>query len=114
MKWVLGASIFAIAMGLAATTTIPAASVSIDDAILKFLPPETQGIVFIDVAALRNASLVRDVLKDQKLTSPRGWGDFVQATGMVPERDIDKVTIGKLDAQDGLVIIQGRIDKFKI
>src|SRR5215813_703558 len=116
MKWVLGlgASIFAIAMGLAATTTIPAAAVSIDDAIFKFLPPETQGIVFIDVAALRNASLVRDALKDQKLTSPRGWDDFVQATGMVPERDIDKVTIGKLDAQDGLVIIQGRIDKFKI
>jgi hypothetical protein len=116
MKWVLGlgASIFAIAMGLTATTTIPAATVSIDDAIFKFLPTETQGIVFIDVAALRNASLVRDALKDQKLTSPRGWDDFVQATGMVPERDIDKVTIGKLDAQDGLVIIQGRIDKFKI
>ena len=114
MKWVLGASIFAIVMGWAATTTIPAATVSIDDAILKFLPPETQGIVFIDVAALRDASFVRDVLKDQKVTAPREWDEFAKATGTNPESDIDKVTIGKLNAQDGLVIIQGRLDKFKI
>ena len=115
MKWVLGvASIFAIAMGWAATTTIPAATVSIDDAIFKFLPPETQGVVFIDVAALRNASFVRDVLKDQKLTPPREWDEFVKVTGTNPEQDIDKVTIGKLDAQDALVILQGRLDKFKI
>src|SRR4030095_6175856 len=115
MKWVLGAaSIFAIAMGWAATTTIPAATVSTDDAIFKFLPPDTQGIVFIDVAALRNASFVRDVLKDQKVTPPRGWDEFVKATGTNPELDIDKVTIGKLNASDALVILQGRLDKFKI
>ena len=114
MKWVLGASIFAIAMGWAATTTIPAATVSIDEGIFKFLPPETQGIVVIDVAGLRNASLVRDVLKDQKLTVPREWDEFAKATGTNPELDIDKVTIGKLNSQDALVIVQGRIDKFKI
>jgi hypothetical protein len=115
MKWVLGAaSIFAIAMGWAATTTIPAATVSIDDATFKFLPPETQGIVFIDVAALRNAPFVRDVLKDQKVTPPSGWDEFVKATGTNPEQDIDKVTIGKLNAPDALVILQGRLDKFKI
>jgi len=114
MKWLLGASVFALAMGWAASMTIPAATVSIDDAIVKFLPRETQGIVFIDVAALRDAAFVRDVLKDQKLTAPREWDEFAKATGMVPERDIDKVTIAKLDAQDGLVIVQGRIDKFKI
>jgi hypothetical protein len=115
MKWVLGAaSIFAIAMGWAATTTIPAATVSIDDATFKFLPPETQGIVFIDVAALRNAPFVQDVLKDQKVTPPSGWDEFVKATGTNPEQDIDKVTIGKLNAPDALVILQGRLDKFKI
>src|SRR5215472_14901652 len=104
MKWALGASVFAIAMGWAATTTIPAATVSIDEGIFKFLPPETQGVVFIDVAGLRNASFVRDVLKDQKLTVPREWDEFAKATGTNPESDIDKVTIGKLNAQDGLVI----------
>src|SRR5262249_22302084 len=71
-------------------------------------------IVVIDVAGLRNASLVRDVLKDQKLTVPREWDEFAKATGTNPELDIDKVTIGKLNSQDALVIVQGRIDKFKI
>ena len=114
MKWVLGVSVLAIAMGWAATMTIPAATVSIDETSLKFLPPDTQGVAFIDVAALRNAPLVQDVLKDKKLSRPRGLDEFVLATGVDPERDIDKVTIGKLGVQDGLVIVQGRIDKFKI
>jgi len=114
MKWVLGVSVIAIVMGWVAIMTIPAATASIDDASLKFLPPETKGIVFIDVAGLRNAPLVQDVLKDKNLVGQRDWGDFVAATGMDPERDIDKVTIGQLEGKDGVVIVQGRIDKFKI
>jgi hypothetical protein len=114
MKWVLGVSVIAIVMGWVATMTIPAATMSTDDASLKFLPPETKGIVFIDVAGLRNAPLVQDVLKDKNLIGRRDWGDFAAATGMDPERDIDKVTIGQLDGKDGVVIIQGRINKFKI
>jgi hypothetical protein len=114
MKWVLGVSIIAVAMGWVATMTIPAATVAIDDASLKFLPSETKGVVVIDVAALRNAPLVQDVLKAKALSGPRGWEDFVAATGMDPERDIDKVTIGKLEGKDAVVIAQGRINKFKI
>jgi len=114
MKWLLGVSIIAIVMGWVAIMTIPAATASIDDASLKFLPPGTKGIVVIDVAALRNSPLVQDILKDKSLAGPRTWGDFVTATGMDPERDIDKVTIGQLDGKDGLVIVQGRINKFKM
>jgi hypothetical protein len=33
---------------------------------------------------------------------------------MNPERDIDKVTIGKLEGQDGVAIVQGRINRLKI
>ena len=114
MKWILGVSVIAIVMGWVATMTIPAATVPIDDAGLKFLPPDTKGIVFIDVAALLNAPLVQDVLKDGKLVGRRDWGDFGAATGMDPERDIDKVTIGQIDGKDTVVIVQGRINKFKI
>jgi hypothetical protein len=114
MRWVLGASIIAVAMGWIAIMAIPAATVSVEDAGLKFLPPDTKGIVFIDVAGLRNAPLVQDLLKDKNLAGPRGWEDFVAATGMDPERDIDRVTIGKLDGKGGVVIVQGRINKFKI
>jgi len=114
MKWLLGVSMIAIVMGWVAIMTIPAATVSIDDASLKFLPPDTKGVVFIDVAALRSSPLVQDILKDKSLGGPGRWGDFVIATGMDPERDVDKVTIGQLNGKDGLIIVQGRINKFKM
>jgi len=41
MKWILGVSILAVTMGWAAMATIPVAAVSVDEASLKFLPPET-------------------------------------------------------------------------
>ena len=59
MKWIIGVSVFAIAMGWVATATIPAATVSIDPTSLKFLPPETQGLAIIDVAGLLGAPLVQ-------------------------------------------------------
>lgn len=114
MKWIVGVSIIAIAMGWAATATIPAATVSIDEASLKFLPPDTQGVAFIDVAALRSAPLVQDVLKNKGLGLPGPSADFVRATGLNPLQDVDKVTAGKIGARDGLIIVQGRIDKFKV
>src|SRR5262245_19103685 len=114
MKWLLGVSMIAIVMGWVAIMTIPAATVSIDDASLKFLPPDTKGVVFIDVAALRSSPLVQDILKDKSLGGPGRWGDFVTTTGMDPERDVDKVTIGQLNGKDGLIIVQGRINKFKM
>ena len=116
MKWVIGISIIAIAMGWAATATIPAATVSIDEASLKFLPPDTQGVGFIDVAALRNAPLVQDALraKDGSLAVSNGLAEFTRATGIDPQRDIDKVTLAKVGPQDGFAVVQGRIDKFKV
>ena len=114
MKWIVGVSIIAIAMGWAATSTIPAAAISIDETALKFLPPETEGIAFIDVAALRDAPLVQETLKGKPLGLPKGFGDFAAATGFDPQRDVDKVTIGKIGAREPLVIVQGRIDKFKV
>lgn len=113
MKWMLGVSILAVTMGWAAMATIPVAAVSVDEASLKFLPPETRGIVVVDVAALRNAPLVQDMLK-QQVQGPKAWDDSISRTGVDPARDIDRITIAKISAQDGLVIAQGRIDKFKV
>jgi hypothetical protein len=117
MKLLFGVSIsaiLAIAMGIAAIAMVPATPVSIDAVSLKFLPPETQGIAFIDVASLRNAPLLQDGLKQKDLQVPGDWADFVSATGIDPERDIDRVTIGKIDARNALFVVQGRIDRFKI
>jgi hypothetical protein len=115
MKWIFSVSIFvAIAMGYAATARVPAATASIDDVSLKFLPPETQGIGFVDVAALRSTPLVRDALKGKALGVPDGAANFLIATGFNPEQDVDKITLAKLSAREGLLVAQGRIDRFKV
>jgi hypothetical protein len=115
MKWIVGLSAMAaVAMGWVAVAMIPVATVATDDASFKFLPPETKAIAVIDVAALKEAPLIRDSMKEQNLSLPRGIADFMAATGFDLQRDVDKITIGKLGAKDGLVIVLGRFDKFKV
>ena len=114
MKRVMVVSMFAMAVGCALIATVPAAAVSIDDVSLKFLPPETQGIAFIDVAALRGAPLVQEAMKNRNVSMPRSLNDITTATGFDPERDLDKVTIGKFGGRESLVILQGSIDKSRI
>ena len=77
MKWIGGLLTIAVIMGWVATASIPAAPVSIDSASLKFLPPETQGIAFVDVAALRNATLVQNALQTATLDFQKGLANFV-------------------------------------
>jgi hypothetical protein len=113
MKWVLVAAMFAFAMGLAVTAPIPVATAMIDDVALKFLPAETTGIAFIDVAALRSAPLVQSVLQGKDVPLPRPLVEIAK-TGFDPQRDIDKVTFAKLSGPDSFAIAQGRIDKFQI
>jgi hypothetical protein len=113
MKWVGGLLAIAVIMGWVATASIPAATVSIDPASLKFLPPQTEGIAFVDVAALRNAALVADVLKTGSLEVEKGMANFAYATGLNPQQDVDRITVGKLGTNEILMIVQGNIDKFK-
>lgn len=112
MKWVFGVFIMAFALGWAAVSTMPAATASIDDVSLKFLPPETQGVAFMDVASLRSAPLLQDESNDAKFL-PKSLVEFIDVTGFDVRNDVDKVTIAKL-GPERLVIVQGRIDKFKI
>jgi hypothetical protein len=112
MKWIVGLSMIAIAMGWVATATVPAAPVSIDPTSLKFLPQETTGVAVIDVAGLRGAPLVQTQL--EKITVAPKLQQFIDETGINPKTDIDKVTFAKLGARDGFVVVQGRIDKSKV
>ena len=114
MKWIFGASILALALGFAATATIPAATITPDESILKYFPAETKGVVFIDVASLRNAPLVQDALNQGKLQSlPPAVNDFVNGTGFDMRRDLDRVTIGTISALERLGVAEARYDKFK-
>lgn len=113
MKWIGGMTMIAIAMGWAATATIPAATVTIDPTSLKFLPPETQGVAVIDVAGLVGTPLAQDVLK-RRSYGPADLQEFIAGTGIDLEKDINTVTVAKLGMKDGFFVVQGRIDKFKV
>ena len=113
MKWIVGISAIAVVVGAAATATIPAATITPDPAILKFFPSETQGIASIDVAALRNAALVKDVLGSFRPAIDGNLPEFMVATGLVPQRDVDRVTVGKISPRETLAVIEARYDRFK-
>jgi hypothetical protein len=115
MKWILGVSLtIAVAMGWVATAMVPAAPVTIDDVSLKFIPSQTQAIVFVDVIALRNAPLFMEALKGKNPDYPNKLDEFIRTTGFDPQRDLDRVTFAKLGAKDGLAIVQGRFQKPKV
>jgi len=114
MKWIVGLSVVATALGWAATMTVPAATITPDESTLKYFPPETQGIAFADIAALRNAALVQDALrKGTSLVMPPGVREFAEQTGFDIQQDLDRVTIGKISARERLVVANARYDQFK-
>lgn len=112
MKWIVGVSVIAVALGWAATTTIPAATMTPDESTLRLFPPETQGIAFIDVAGLRDAPLVKNVFESYRPTIER-LPEFMTAIGFLPQRDVDGVTVGRINERDVLAIVQARYDRFK-
>lgn len=115
MKWVVGVSIFvATALGWVATTTIPAATITPDEATLRYFPAETEAIAFIDAAGLRGAPLVESAIdKGQLKAMPPDFREFVDSTGFDVRRDLDSVMIGKISGRDHLVVANARYDKFK-
>ena len=115
MKWIVGVSIFfATALGWVATTTIPAATITPDEATLKYFPAETESIAFVDVAALRDVPLVHDFMYPGSVTSVSPeLGGFVDSTGFDVRRDLDSVMIGRASGYDHLVVANARYDKFK-
>jgi hypothetical protein len=114
MKWIVGVSIVAAVLGWAGTMTIPAATITPDEATLKYFPPETQGIAFVDVAALRNASLIQNAMGKEQLQSvPPGLKEFMDKTGFDVRRDVDRVTVGKISTFEKLAVADARFDKFK-
>src|SRR5690242_9894849 len=116
MKWIVGASLFALIVGAGFTATIPAQTIVPDQAILRLLPQETQGVAFIDVANLRNVPLVQDLVAQGAIpaAAPPRFNDFVAATGLNFQRDVDRITIGRIGVRDMLAIVEARYDKFKV
>jgi hypothetical protein len=114
MKWIFGASILALTLGWIGTATIPAATITPDESVLKYFPPETKGVAFIDVASLRSAPLVQSALNLGQLQSlPPGINDFMESTGFDVRRDLDRLTIGTIGERDRLIVAEAHYDRFK-
>ena len=115
MKWILGASVLAMTLGFAATATIPAATITPDETLLRYFPKETQGIAFVDVAALRDVPLVKEALSKKELKPvPDGINEFMQHTGFDVWRDVNHAMIGKIGSSDRLVVADAQYDEFKV
>src|SRR5262249_19180398 len=113
MKWISGVAAIAVIVGIIATISVPAQTITPDQATLKLFPPETQGIGVVDVAGLRSAPLFNDLVLQKLPAFPQQMNDFVTATGFDIKQDVDKLTAGRIGQADGLVIVQARYDKFK-
>jgi hypothetical protein len=115
MKWIAGVSLVAVIVGAAATRTIPAQTIIPDQAVLKLFPAETQGVGFIDAAAVRNTPLGQGLMQQGLLsTPPSRLAEFAAATGFNFQQDVDRVTAGNLGSRRMLFVIEARYDKFKV
>jgi hypothetical protein len=114
MKWIFGTSLLALTLGWAATATIPAATITPDESLLKYFPRETEGIAFVDVAALKDVQLVKDALNKRQLRPlPDGINEFMKQTGFDPWRDVNRAMIGKIGPVDRLVVAEAHFDELK-
>ncbi len=115
MKWIVGVSLVAVIVGAAATMTIPAQTIAPDQTVMKLFPAETQGIAFIDAAAVRNSALGQDFIAAGLIANPPPkLAEFAAATGFDFQRDVDRMTVGRLDGRRMLFVIEARYDKFKV
>lgn len=112
MRWILVVCAFAIVFGIAATMTVPAQTITPDQATLKLFPPETTGLAFIDAGGLRSAQLVQELRPGTKY--PAGLQEFIAATGFDPQRDLDQVTVAKIGKREFVAVVRARFDRFKV
>jgi hypothetical protein len=87
------------------------------DKALSLVPKESTFVVIIDMQKVAATEFYNKIKKDEK--SLKGYNEFMQKTGIVPERDVDKVAISvgeRMAEKDGDVValVFGRFDKEKI
>src|SRR5271170_5290888 len=111
MRWIVGICAVAVLVAMVATVTVPAQTVTPDVATLKLFPRETSCLIFIDVRSLEAAPLFQQTVL-QKLTPKMisELNDFSAATGIQLDRDVNRVTSGRIGARQFLAIVQAHYD----
>jgi len=87
------------------------------DKALSLLPKESSFVVVIDMQKVATTEFYNKMKEDEKRI--KGYNEFVEKTGIVPEKDVDKVAIAvgehmKEKDGDAVALVFGRFDKEKI
>ena len=115
MRWIVGICAVAVLVAMIATVTVPAQTVTPDVATLKLFPPETSGLIFIDVGGLQAAPLFQQTVLQKMTPKMRSdLTDFSAATGIQIDRDVNRVTIGRIGSQQFLAVVQAHYDTSKV
>ncbi len=116
MKWLIG--IFALAAtiaGIAITLPPTVEALSPDEALLRIFPKDSTGVMFLDLAELRDNPLVREYFLDRADIQLLGAvAEFARRTGIDPKTDVDQVMLGQTGAHEFLGVARANYDSIVI
>ncbi len=119
MRWLIGSFALAgtIAVMAVIVVTLPPTveALSPDEALLSLFPVDSGGVIFLDVAELRNKPLVREYfLDDPEIQLPSAIAEFARRTGLDPETDVDQVMLGRTGDNEFLGVARADYDPFEV
>ncbi len=115
MKLVIG--VFSLAVTIAVVASFPGTveAVNPDEALLRLFPLDTEGVGFVDVAQLRDNSLINELVIDRVLRDkPRAIDEFEEQTGLDLESDIQQVMVGRTGEKEFLIAARANYEDFRV
>jgi hypothetical protein len=119
-KWMVAPLIVAVLLAVAVYAYRHANSSKNDprNEVLSLLPPDSDAVIYIDLANLRNSVFLKELLAwAPKPAEDPEYAQFVNETGFAYERDLDQVAIAvknEKSAQQFFAVAKGRFDQKKI
>lgn len=113
-RWVAGTAALVVAVAVVVSFQSSAQAVAPDTSMLKLFPQDVRAIGFVDVAALRSAPLLQDMVDEAMSKGPRELKEFIEKTGFDPRTDLDRVMAGSVGPRDFLIVVRARYDRIKL
>ena len=85
------------------------------ESLLRFLPEDTSGVAFADVAGLRENPFAGNLLEERAgAESPERYREFVEATGFDLTNDLRQVMVGSAGEGRGLIVVGAVYDRDRV
>ena len=116
MKWLIGTVALAATFVVIAGTERPIQeALSPDEALLRVFPHDSNGVMFLNVAELRDNPLLREFFLDGPESQlPAAVTEFALRTGLDPETDVDQVMLGRTGGNEFLGVARARYDPLEV